>query len=702
MKLTIGKKLTFSFLLLAFLVLLSGGGGILILNKVACSNNKMAKEKVPVLYSVMKADLAVVATEKFIDEYVHSYLGLDQKWEKLLAKLDELDMWIAMIEHGTLSEKFTKSNLYNVYKRLQLDIIVPQSSEELLKIIVSLKKESVVFRNGCADLMSAHNKYLSYSVTAKEKNYSLPTYLLMLERDHVNWLKALEDAVLIVTPFDGNTDYRKGKLGRWLNTYNVDDDGLNKLVKKIKKYHEKLMAYAVKINQKSGAEWKVKQFNRSGGSSARIEQYFGKIHKYVAPIYEELDSKKAAKQRSMALSGVEIDKKLELLVKNAEAEMASASKACDTVKNRGTVFLVVLTLAAVLIAVALGIYISRYLTKNITKLAAVTKLVAQGDLNHIVELSSQDELGELAADTNAMSANLRKIIARIKEFSVQLTNSSSDLTNLASSMSAGAQTVTTKSESVATAAEEMSANMNSVAATSEEAVTNINTVSNATDEINSSISEIARNAATGNSITRDAVEKAESATQRVNELGVVAQEISKVTEVITQISGQTNLLALNATIEAARAGEAGKGFAVVASEIKQLALQTAEATNDIKERIDGIQRSTADTVQEIEGVAKIIGDIDVVVGTIAAAVEEQSATTQEIAGNMGEANKGLQEVSENVAQSTNVASEIAKDIGDVNSSSNKVLKNSDLVSASSGELKKLAGDLQDLVGQFKI
>ena len=702
MKLTIGKKLTFCFLLLAFLVLLSGIVGILILNKVSRSTDTVAKEKVPVLYSVMKANLAVVATEKFIDEYVHSSSGLVQQAEKLQVKLDEFDMWLAMLEHGTLSDEFTKSSSYSHYKRLQLDIIVPQSSKELLEIIGNVKKESAIFRKGCTDLMNAHNQYLSYSVVAQGKNYDLPTYLLMLQRDQIDWLKALEDAVNIVTPFSENTDPKKGMLGIWLHTYKVEDDGLNKLTKKMGKYHEKMMGYAVKINQESDAKGKTKQLNRSGGSSSRIDQYFGKIHKYVAPVYEKLNATKVDKLRAMAQSGINIDKELEHLVKNAEAEMAIASKNAESAKKSGTIFLLVLTVAAVFIALALGIYISRYLTKNITRLAEVTKLIAQGELNNKVDVSSHDELGDLARDTNAMTENLRNIIGRIKAFSVQLATSSSDLTNLASSMSDGARSMTTKSESVAAASEEMSANMNSVAATSEEAVTNINTVSVATDEINSSINEIARNAATGNSITQEAVERAGSATQKVNELGEVAKEISKVTEVITQISGQTNLLALNATIEAARAGEAGKGFAVVASEIKQLALQTADATNDIKDRIDGIQNSTAATVREIEGVAKIIGDIDDIVGTIASAVEEQSATTKEIAGNMSQATEGLQEVSENVAQSTNVANEIAKDIGDVNTSSNEVLKNSDSVNGNSVELKKLAGDLQELISQFKL
>ncbi len=702
MRFTIGKKLTFSFLILAFLVLLSGGIGILVLNKVSDSADTVVKEKAPVQYSVMKANLAVEDIEKCIAKYIYSSSDLFQQEQKIKAKLDEFDMWISMLENGTSSDFFKESPLYDVYKSLKLSIIVPKSSQELMKIIIDIKKESAVFRRCCMDSIKAHNEYLSYSFTAQGRNYDLPLYLMMLQRDHNNWFKALEDAVNIVIPFSKNTDPEKGMMGIWLNTYNVKDDGLNKLITKMSKYHKKLMEYALIINKEDKSEGKIRQFNRSAGAASRIEQYFAKIHEYVAPIYHSLDATKTEKQKKLIQSGVKINKELENLVESAEREMSTALTNSETSKKRGTVFLISLTIGAVLIALALGILISRYLARSITSLADVTKLIAQGNLKNKVNVSSNDELGSLARDTNAMSDNLRQIISQITDYSSQLTNSSSNLTALASSMSNGARTMTSKSESVATAAEEMSTNMNSISAASEEASTNINTVSIAADEINSSINEIARNSETANTITKEAVEKTGEATQRVNELGAAAKEISKVTEVISEISAQTNLLALNATIEASRAGEAGRGFAVVASEIKQLALQTSEATNDIKMRIEGIQNSTTDTVREIEGVAKIIESVSSIVGTIAAAVEEQSATTKEISENMGQASRGLEEVSENVAQTTGVSNEIAKDIGEVNTSSNEVLKDSEIVNTNSGQLKKLASDLEELISRFKL
>jgi len=702
MTLSIGKKLTFSFLILAVLVFLSGTGGIIILNKVSRSADMVAKEKVPVQYSVLQANLAVEGIQKTIGDYIHSASNLEQKETKLLAYLDEFDMWISMLEYGTSSDQFKKSGAYKVYKNLGLDISVPKSSRDMLTEINIISKQGAIFRQGCIDLVKAQNDYLTYSYDADGQNYDLPSYLLILRQYQTEWFNSLESVVVSVTKFEKNVDPVKGPMRTWINTYKLNDDGFNKLLGQLDKYHIKLLETAVKINEQPDFEAKDQLLKRNRGNFARINKFLNDINDYISLPFQTLRTTKAEKYSDLAASGNIIGTELEKLVKSAKNEMAIALKNSESTQKSGTIFLIVLTFVAVLIAGGLGFYISRYLTKSIRSLADVTKLIAQGDLKNKVSVSSNDELGNLASDTNAMTDNLRKIISKITEYSSQLTKSSSDLTGLASSLSKGAQNMTGKSQSVAAAAEEMSANMNSVAATSEQAATNINTVSIATDEINSSINEIAKNSESGSSITQEAVQRVNSATKRVNELGAAAKEISKVTETISDISAQTNLLALNATIEAARAGEAGKGFAVVASEIKQLALQTAGATNDIKQRIESIQNSTSDTIKEIESVSTIIVSVNDIVSAIAAAVEEQSATTKEISENMGQASSGLAEVNENVAQSTSVSREIAKDINDVSHSSNDVLKNSDLVSICSGELKTLASSLQELVDQFKL
>ncbi len=702
MKLTLGIKLTFSFLFLAFLVVLSGSVGIFVLNQVSISADTVVKEKVPAQYSIMKANLAVERLQKAIADYNLSTTGLAEKEKIITSILDELEMWIFMLDFGTSSKKFRKSVSYDVYKGLKLDINVPKSSEGLLKLLSTVKKDSATLRIVAMELVTSHKEYLKYSYVADGKSYDLPLYILVMRQYISTWYTSLESVVVSVTRFEKNTDPAKGPIGIWLNKYRLEDKVFKKQHKRLSKYHTKLLTTAKKINDQKEFEGKDKLFKRSRGNLSRVNKAFEKITEHITPTFQALNVKRMDKSKDVSDSGKKIRSDLDKLVRIAEKEMSVALKKSETAKKNGVFFLIILTVFSFAIALALGMYMRRYMTKSITALANVTKMIAQGELTNKVDIVSNDELGDLAKDTNSMSANLRNIISQITNYSTELTKSSFDLSTLAVSLSEGAQNMTGKSESVAAASEEMSSNMNSVAVAAEETSTNINTVTIATDEINSSINEIAKNSESGNTITQEAVVRAESATIRVNKLGEAATEISAVTEVISEISAQTNLLALNATIEAARAGEAGKGFAVVASEIKQLALKTAEATNDIKNRIEGIQNSTSDTVEEIEGVATIIENVKDIVSTIAAAVEEQSVTTKEISKNMGQASSGLHGVTENVTQSSTVASEIARDIGDVNISSNEMLNNSELINKNSEELKIMAENIQELVNQFKL
>jgi methyl-accepting chemotaxis protein len=198
------------------------------------------------------------------------------------------------------------------------------------------------------------------------------------------------------------------------------------------------------------------------------------------------------------------------------------------------------------------------------------------------------------------------------------------------------------------------------------------------------------------------VKQAADISEKVDELGSAALDIGKVTETIADISAQTNLLALNATIEAARAGEAGKGFAVVANEIKDLAKQTAQATGEIKERIDGIQNSTNVTVAGIKKISDIITEIDTIVSGIAISLDEQSATMSELTTNIVQAGEGISEVSENVAQSSVVSQQISADISEVNRSVNEISTDTGEVRRNAEELRLLSQSLKSLIEKFKI
>jgi len=354
------------------------------------------------------------------------------------------------------------------------------------------------------------------------------------------------------------------------------------------------------------------------------------------------------------------------------------------------------------IIIVVAILITRSIAKPILKGVDFAKTMAGGDLTHTLDIDQVDEVGILAKALNEMNGNLRKMFKDIGVGVQTLSASSTELASVSNQMSSGAENTSTKSNAVATASEEMSSNMNSVAAAMEQATTNIGVVSSSTEQMTASINEIAQNTERASMVTRQAVTEAQSASAKVNELGRAADEIGKVTEAITEISEQTNLLALNATIEAARAGSAGKGFAVVANEIKELASQTAEATKEIRTKIEGIQVSTSETVTEIENITNVIGEINDFVSTIASAVEEQSVTTKEIAANVVQTSQGLAEVNRNVAQTSTVAGGIAKDIAGVNHASSDVASGSEQVNTSAVELSKLSERLNEMVCQFNV
>ncbi|MGD9367009.1 MAG: methyl-accepting chemotaxis protein, partial [Desulfobacteraceae bacterium] len=314
----------------------------------------------------------------------------------------------------------------------------------------------------------------------------------------------------------------------------------------------------------------------------------------------------------------------------------------------------------------------------------------EGDLTMRLSISSKDEVGELAKWFNVFIEKLQGLIKDISGGVETLSSSSTELSAISGQMSQGIQNVSDKSNTVSTAAEEMSGNMNTVSAAMEQSATNANMVASAAEEMSSTIGEIAQNAEKARIISDEANNKVNNASTNMDQLGRAADSIGKVVETITDISEQVNLLALNATIEAARAGEAGKGFAVVANEIKELAKQTAEATQDIKEKIEGIQGTTSTTVGQITEINQVIANVSSVVANIATAVEQQSAATKEIAGNVAQASQGIQEVNENVNQSSSVSSEISSEIAGVNVSMNEMATSSNQVNISAQELSQLS------------
>ncbi|MEQ8385224.1 MAG: methyl-accepting chemotaxis protein [Coleofasciculus sp. A1-SPW-01] len=364
-------------------------------------------------------------------------------------------------------------------------------------------------------------------------------------------------------------------------------------------------------------------------------------------------------------------------------------------------------------------FMAAHLTEQVRNIAAVSTAVAQGDLSQKITVEAKGEIlalkttlnrmvdqlntfahevtrltqdvvngklggqamvegvdgtwKELTDNVNLMASNLTDQVKQIAQVAIALSNASEHLTLESQTMGATAEETSVQAATVSSAAEQVSTNTQSVAIGME--------------QMHASIKEIAKSAAEATTVATSAVTTAETTNQTIAQLGVSSTEIGKIVKLITSIAQQTNLLALNATIEAARAGEAGKGFAVVANEVKELAKQTANATEDISQKVEAIQGDTKHSVDAIAQITTIIHQINDFQTTIASAVEEQTATTNEIARNINQVSLGSQEIARNITGVADAAQNTAQ------SASNT--QNSAL------ELSKTANELEQLVGQFK-
>ena len=364
-------------------------------------------------------------------------------------------------------------------------------------------------------------------------------------------------------------------------------------------------------------------------------------------------------------------------------------------------------------------FMAAHLTEQVRNIAAISTAVAQGDLSQKITVEAKGEILALKTTLNTMVDQLntfahevtqltqdvingqlgsqavvegvdgtwKELTDNVNLMAVNLTDQVKQIAQVAIALSNASEHLTLESQTMGATAEETSVQAATVSTAAEQVSTNTQSVAIGMEQMHASIKEIAKSAAEATTVATSAVTTAETTNQTIAQLGVSSAEIGKIVKLITSIAQQTNLLALNATIEAARAGEAGKGFAVVANEVKELAKQTANATEDISQKVEAIQGDTKHSVDAIAQITTIIHQINDFQTTIASAVEEQTATTNEIARNINQVSLGSKEIARNITGVADAAQNTAQ------SASNT--QNSAL------ELSKTAHELEQLVGQFK-
>jgi methyl-accepting chemotaxis protein len=363
-----------------------------------------------------------------------------------------------------------------------------------------------------------------------------------------------------------------------------------------------------------------------------------------------------------------------------EATDAQAAVAADTAAAAQDAYAsartltVVIVLLGLALGIALAMVLARTVTRPVQRVREVLDEVAAGDLSVRVGETGGAEIGEVARSLDHTLGAIGDVLTLVGDSAGRLEDASRKLNTAADAIADNARTAAGQAGVVVTSAGEVAAS--------------VDTVATGSSQMETAIREIAQNATAAARVAGQAVTVAEDTTRTVGKLGDSSQEIATVVKLINGIAEQTNLLALNATIEAARAGEAGKGFAVVASEVKELAQETARATEDISRRVEAIQADTAGAVEAIGQISSVIGEINDFQATIAAAVEEQTATTNEMNRNVAEAAGGSRDIASAITGLAAGTDETNARVADAQ--------------RAAAELARMSGELQGAIRRFTV
>ncbi|GIE94519.1 methyl-accepting chemotaxis protein [Paractinoplanes rishiriensis] len=405
---------------------------------------------------------------------------------------------------------------------------------------------------------------------------------------------------------------------------------------------------------------------------------FMTVDEQIATLYAKRDARSAAEANALVIGReIELFEQIAGLLDDAATaagtEAAAARQEAADAQHAGTVVVWSAGAIAALVAIVLAVLVTRSITGPVERVRRRVDLLADGDLATPLTVEGRDEIAAVAQALGRSTASLSAMMRTINESSASLSAAADEMSVTSAQIAASAEESTARAHAVSTAAGDVSSNVQTVSAGSE--------------QMGASIREIAHSTSEAAAVAGSAVQAAEAANTTITSLGESSREIGEVVRAVTAIAEQTNLLALNATIEAARAGEAGKGFAVVASEVKDLAQETARATDDIVRRVDAIQAGTESAVQAIDEISQVIARVNDYQTTIASAVEEQTATTAEMNRSVSDTAVSAGQIADNAATVAQAAQQTTQGVTQTQQAT--------------AELARMSAELRTLLAQFR-